>query len=352
MEFIKNGAAAIQSQIDSGVNTATVRGNYEIEKTILIPSDFHLVLDNCCLRMADNTFCNMFTNANCRETGKTDRNIIIEGRGNTVLDGGTYNGLSERNHGKDGRPHISVNNMILFAKVDGFQVKNLHIRNQRWWATNFLYCRNGYIAGLDFCSDATYVDTDGQIKTGLDWSRYEATRIKNSDGVDIRRGCRNILIENITGFTEDDTVAITSLPGEMETEMFCIPGESSDISEITVRNVRSSAFCSNVRLLCQGGGKVYNILVEHVVDTSKDSPYMTRGAFGVRIGDQRPYNRQKPAAEDFYGITVRDVVSRASIGVGVYGPVGNCLIDRVAGFDGCENTTVFQDCADTLRYLP
>ena len=29
----------------------------------------------------------------------------------------------------------------------------------------------------------------------------------NADGIDIRRGCRDIVIENITGFTEDDTVA-------------------------------------------------------------------------------------------------------------------------------------------------
>lgn len=352
MDFVKNGAALIQSRIDSSEKTVTVSGNYEIEKTILIPSDFHLVLDNCYLKMADDTFCNMFTNANCRVSSETDRNIVIEGRGNVVLDGGTYNGLSERNHSRDGRPHISVNSMILFAKVDGFQVKNLHIRNQRWWATNFLFCKNGHIADLDFCADASYVDEEGQVKIGLDLSRYEATRVKNADGIDIRRGCQNILIENITGFTEDDTVAITSLPGNMETEMFCLSGASSDISGIVVRNVMSSAFCSNVRLLCQGGGKLYNILIDNVMDTSKDSPYMIRGGHGVKVGDQRLYHQQKPKPEEIYNITVRNVRSRSRVGVGVYGPIGYCLVDNVAGFDGCGKTTNFIDCEDSVKYLP
>ena len=50
MEFIKNGGAAIQRLIDeaceSGLRAVTVTGLYEIEQTILIPSDFTLTLMN------------------------------------------------------------------------------------------------------------------------------------------------------------------------------------------------------------------------------------------------------------------------------------------------------------------
>ena len=70
MEFIRNGADIIQKQIDEaksgGTNKAKISGFYEIEKTVLIPSYFYLVLKNCYLRMAENTFCNMFTNENAR----------------------------------------------------------------------------------------------------------------------------------------------------------------------------------------------------------------------------------------------------------------------------------------------
>ncbi|MBQ2741396.1 MAG: hypothetical protein IJF32_01180, partial [Oscillospiraceae bacterium] len=167
MSFLKNGAEIIQAKIDSSSGFAVISGDYEIEKTINIPSDFHLVLENCHLRMADNTFCNMFTNENCRNTDKNDRNIIIEGRGNVLLDGGEYNGLSERNCGRDGRPEIYVNNIILFGGVRGFKVTGLHVRNQRWWAINFVYCRDGYIANIDFCADDTYLDENGEIKHRL-----------------------------------------------------------------------------------------------------------------------------------------------------------------------------------------
>lgn len=348
MRYMKNGGAYIQALIDGAEKTVTVTGNYEIEQTILIPSDFHLVLDNCYLKMADNTFCNMFANRNGYASGKTDCSIVIEGRGNVVLDGGNYNGLSERNHSRDGRPHIVVNNTLLFAKVDGFRICNLRVRNQRWWAMNFLYCRNGHIHDIDFCSDATYIKENGELGFGLNWDNYEATRIKNSDGIDIRWGCRDILIENITGFTEDDTIAITSLPGKMEQEMFCLPGVSTDISGIVVRNVRAQAFCSIVRLLCQGGGKVYNILVDGVMDTSKDSPYMTQGFAALRIGDSRPYNPRKPTLDEFYNITVRNVFCRSKTAVKVVGPIGRCAIDNVMGFDDCGKEIELEDCDEQV----
>ena len=67
INYKKNGAAEINGMIKAAVEdrsrTAVVRGNYEIEDTIVIPSDFTLILDGCRLRMADGTLCNMFTNA-------------------------------------------------------------------------------------------------------------------------------------------------------------------------------------------------------------------------------------------------------------------------------------------------
>ena len=66
MSFIKNGGEIIQNIINNAVSDgsmkAVVSGFYEIEKTILIPSDFYLVLENFHLRLGDNTFCNIFTN--------------------------------------------------------------------------------------------------------------------------------------------------------------------------------------------------------------------------------------------------------------------------------------------------
>ena len=64
--FQKQGGALIQSMIQQavadGTRKITISGNYEIEQSIRIPSNFLVILENCHLRMADQTFCNMFNN--------------------------------------------------------------------------------------------------------------------------------------------------------------------------------------------------------------------------------------------------------------------------------------------------
>lgn len=347
MEFIKNGGAAIQRLIDeaceSGLRAVTVAGLYEIEQTILIPSDFTLTLMNCHLRMKDGTFSNMFTNAACRtEKGRTaegaDRSIIVEGVGRAILDGGEYNGLSESTSGKNGLPHISHNSVLLFANVDGFTVRNLHVRNQRWWALNFVACRNGRISDIDFLADCSYLLPDGTRRFGLgmqddDDFDYKYIYIKNADGVDLRSGCHDIIIENITGFTEDDTIALTALAGSTEA-LYGVRDMDKDIYNVVIRNVVSSAFCANVRLLNQSGVRLYNILVDGVYDSSKNSPYMGRGGSGVRLGDVHLYGTRHAAADETFNITIRSVCSRAGAALRVAGAMRDCRFENIRTFDG------------------
>ena len=73
----------------------------------------------------------------------------------STLDGGEYNGLHEKNAGREGRPPIWVNNMILFTNVKRFRVEGLHMTNQRWWASNFIGCSEGTIHNLSFLADHT-----------------------------------------------------------------------------------------------------------------------------------------------------------------------------------------------------
>ncbi len=360
MEFIKNGASLIQNMIDMAVSAgkrgATVTGLYEIEKTVLIPSDFTLYLEDCHLKMATGTMCNMFTNASCRtEKGRTseggDRNIAIVGRGRAILDGGEYNGLSERNHSKDGNPHISVNNLILMANVDGFRMENLHLRNQRWWAMNFLYCCNGLIRDIDFLSDYTWVNEEGQRLSGLSLENYGGVYIKNSDGIDLRCGCHDILIENITGFTEDDTIALTACFGSTE-EMYGVKGACPDLYNVIIRNVRSAALCSNIRLLNQGGTKLYNVLIDGMFDTSKGSPCLDRGSIGVRVGDGRHlYGSRHATADETYNITVRNVYSRAYTVLHVGGAMSNCCFENINGFDGAQTLIESSATVDITPFL-
>ena len=346
MEFLANGGNFIQNEISKALSESKrmtkVTGNWLIEKTVRIPSDFTLILEDCHLRMADGTYCNMFTNEGCRtEKGKTiegtDRNIKIIGIGRAILDGGEYNGLSERNHNKDGRPHICVNNLILFTNVDGFEIKDLHLRNQRWWAMNFIYCRYGKIKDIDFRSNDISIGADGKLTHGL--SQKERPLVCNADGIDLRVGCHNILIENITGFTQDDSVACTALNETMEKD-FEVKGLSTDLYNIMIRNINTSTMHGNIRLLNQGGTKLYNILIDGVFDASKDCPYLEKNLRTGRticIGSDTPYGGRHSTKDETYNITIKNVYSRAKSAIVVDGSVSHLNVDNINGFDGCEN---------------
>ena len=352
MTFIKNGGAYWQAQIDTAAlsdrREVTVRGNWEIEQTIFLPSDFTLYLEDCHLKMAEGTFCNMFRNAGSgtpegNTPAGTAYNIRILGRGRAILDGGVYNGLHERNSLKDGNPHISVNNLILFTNVDGFEISRLHLRNQRWWAMNFLFCCHGSIRHIDFLSDDGIADRDGSRipgKTLADIGEFPGHEayIRNSDGIDLRTGCHDILIEDITGFTQDDTVALTGLPGIME-ETYRVDGLSTDIYNVIIRNVNSASFCTNIRLLNQGGIRLYNILIDGMMDSSAASPHMDRGIYGVRVGDNHMYGPRHSTPDETFNITIRNVYSRARISaVQLAGSITNCVLDNINAFDGCPQT--------------
>lgn len=342
--YCSNGAKhiteLISEAIRNGTNTAVVTGNWEIDTAVRLPSNFTLVLDGCHLKMADGCYSNLFVNEHHdTEEGKTtqgtDRNISIIGKNGAVLDGGNYNGLSERTQLQNGLPPIWKNNLIFFANVDGFEISNIACHNQRWWALNFIYCSNGVLKDIHFQACDIGIDKDGNLYHGLKLSRYEEVLIKNADGIDLRQGCHDISIENIFGFTEDDSVALTALDGDIERH-FTVAGLPKDICNITIKNVATAAFCTNVRLLNQDGICLHDIHVDGVFDASENSPHMERGIYGVRVGDTRLYGNCYSTSNQTYNITIKNVRSRGLYAIGLAGAMSNIVLEGIEGFDGAE----------------
>ncbi len=336
--------AKISDAVKNESRTATVSGNWVIEKAIRLPSNFTLILENCHLVMADGVYSNMFVNEHHEtEMGKTiqgtDHNITIVGRGEAVLDGGRYNGLSEKNQNQNGLPPIWKNNLVLFTNVDGFKISGISCRNQRWWALNFVYCANGYIGNIDFCSNDTAIDANGNEYHRLIREKYSEVLVKNSDGVDLRQGCHDILIENLTGFLEDDSVALTGLDWYLE-RAFAVEGLSSDICNVTIRNIKTASFCSNVRLLNQGGIKLHDILIDGVIDTSAECPHLDVGAFAVRVGDTHMYGDRHATKEETYNITIKNVFGRGKAVIALAGNMKNLII---YGIEAAEGTQMLLD---------
>ena len=323
-------------------NPASVDGAYHIGATIFLPSDFTLVLDGSRLVMEPDAFCNMFANRRAytpagRSSAGTDRNISIEGRNGAVLDGGFYNGLNEAKGGKDGWPPIWVNNLILFANVEGFRISGLSLRNQRWWAMNFIFCSEGTIRDVDFLADCTWFDSGGILHRGLSRKHHAIPRIRNADGIDIRMGCHDISIENVAGFTEDDTVAITGIDWALE-RRFAVEGMDRSIKRISVRNVKGASYCSQVRVLSQDGVCVRDVRIDGVEDISGKMDCLDRGGCGVRIGDMHVYGGGARRAKegDVCDVAVKNVRSRAATAaVLVVGRIPGLVTENIEAFDGC-----------------
>lgn len=303
--------AAINAAHESGLNQVVIpRFNavsekciWNIDEVILLPSDMTVVLDNCHLRMADDAISQMFRNKEAyTEFGHTiegeQHNIAIIGRGQAILDGGKENALNEYTSNKNGLPSVHQNLLICLHNVEHFVIENVTVRDQRWWSFMMMFCRNGRLSNIHF--EIIYRDT------------YATWR--NQDGINLRVGCSNILIENITGQTGDDVIALTALSPKGSTEdANRIPGRDTHIHDVIIRNVRAfSNMCSVVRLLCQQGNQVYNIVIENIVDTGRpglDSQVQMLVLIGQDSYYKTPEERGKPG--DIHNISIRNVYSRA-----------------------------------------
>ena len=288
-------------------------GQYEISKTVLLPSHTSLMLGGCRLRMKDGVIAPMFRNI--VDVNGDAKNVIIDGCGSCVLDGGEPNGLNEFTSRKNGMPSVRENLTMSFTGVDGFAIRNLTIKDQRWWAMAFVECCNGSISNIEFQLTRHKLDSRAQ------W--------RNQDGIDLRVGCHDIAISDIRGETGDDMIALTAL-----TEESCRPGHERDIRNISIRRVRGRTNqCAFIRLLSHFGQAVHDIDIEDIVEDSVPGQH-NQTQMAVRIGDRYPpYYRRDPANAqklgDIRDIRVNGLVTRALTAVHTDDSVKNMSVRNV-----------------------
>ena len=328
------------------LNERTGKERWVIDEAIRLPSDIEVLIDDAHLVLADGCFCNMFAAQGADSAEKALRNITLRGRGEAVLDGGHYNGLSERNSEKDGMPHIVNNTLLLFTNVENLVVEDLALTRQRWWAITNIAVRHARFARIRFAAELSRIDENGVHHPGEWPTRYREMYVKNADGIDLRIGCSNILIEDISGFTGDDTVALTALGG-FERKLGLFPkGLSPDIHDVTVRRVDTETFaCAGVRLLNHNGNRLYNVTVEDV--TLRHTDGILRSHAAVSIGDKN-YAEQLNAPGDTHHITVRNVRSAAAFGVSLCRFLSDSRIENIEALDGQCAVAVRPDTTATL----
>ncbi len=308
----------VQAVVDANVGGTAVLppGRYEMAKTVLLPSHTRLVLGGCTLRMKDGVMVPMFRNIVDANGDAAD--ITVDGCGSCVLDGGEPNGLNEFTSRRNGLPSVRENLTMSFSGVDGFSVRNLTVKDQRWWAMAFVECCNGSISNIEF--RLTRHDLDSRAQ----W--------RNQDGIDLRVGCHDISISDIRGETGDDMIALTAL-----SEPSCRPGRERDIRNISIRRVRGRTNqCALIRLLSHFGQPVHDIDIEDVVEDSvpgRDN----QTQMAIRIGDRLPgYYKRDPANAQKFGdirdIRINGLMTRALTAVHTDDSVKNLSVRNVRLF--------------------
>lgn len=344
-EAAKYGAEVVVPRF----NERTGKCLWELDESIKLFTGSYVTLDNCHIRLMDDTYIHFFENSSADDftewwkEDKREYDIRLIGKGNTVLDGGNHNGIFEKDFtiydengnfvkrvNYKGLPSIAINRGLEFRNVERITVKGLRFINLRYWAMCFEFCSFGHVADITF-------EAHGEVP--------------NQDGIDIRVGCNNFLVENIYGLTGDDTIALTNFgnPKAMETD----PHLDFDIHEIIIKNVRAymSDHCDIIRILNRGGVKIYNVEISNVVDITPEYSE-DRALAAIRIGDICDYQFRLNVPGETRNIIVRDVITRARFGA----YIANSLVDSVFEnfmmtsdggigmyFNGCSLENVYVD---------
>ena len=339
---------AIEAATASGCRVVIPRANLSggqrrdvwlLDSAILLRSDTTLELDHCRIKLSDRCRDNFMRSANCG-LGITDikpmQNIHIRGIGHVVLEGadhprstgdsgktigvrtcGTDAGVKGESQTGDWR-----NLGILISFVEGFSIENLSIVDSHCWAISLERCAHGTLRDLDFASSG-FKMIDGKRQT-----------ILNQDGVDLRMGCHDVLIEHITGYTGDDLVALTAIPmasltaGSTSSTMVSdckARGQGlDDIRHVILRNIQG--YCRGghhiVRLLNTPGVRMYDILLDGLIDTSPEGMHC-RAA--VKIGDNG-YDGGVAPLGDTSRIIIQNVISRSTYTILIGGSLSDSIL--------------------------
>ena len=339
-------------------DAASDRDFWLLDSAILVQGDTVLVISNCRIKLSDQARDNWIRSANCM-IGQPEvewiSGVHIVGEGTAVLEGADHpratgdgskilrtNKFGMRvvkdgkviretygtDEGKEGeRQYGDWRNVgILLARVKNFSIRNLTLKRAHCWAVSLEYCRQGQVSGLNFEADENPV-IDGQKVTWL-----------NQDGLDLRNGCRDITIENITGHSGDDLIALTAIgskprpAGQIVSTHFC--GGDPDIREqdvfnISIRNIRgySAGGYMIVRFLNQCGVRMHDIMLDGALDTSPEG-HVCHAA--VKLGD---VNYGGPAqVGETARFKINNIQTRARYAIVLGAPLADSMIGNILMF--------------------
>ena len=239
-------------------------------------------------------------------------------------------------------PHIEMNNVIRLHNLRGLKLLDFTILNQRWWAINLHYVEEGLISGLKIACRPDCV---------------------NQDGIDLRSGCNNIILENLFGQAGDDFIALTGFYGTRESDKYAVKGKSIDIHDIVIKNISAtSAECAIIAMRNQDGVRLYNITVDSVHDTissvaksekdpsfhfnfevnaykSPKSPYTT-----IRIGQDEYIHLKESSSGDVFGLHITNIHTRTNTAILLNETVENSYFGNIYADNDVDRVISTKSC--------
>ena len=301
-----------------------------IDQALLLPGDFELELNNCKLKLSDQCRDNFIRSANAG-LGITSilplTNIRITGKGNVLLEGAS-NPRSTGDHnknlatepkgygqsygtdaGKTGENQKGGwrNHAIILAHVDGFEVSGIKLKD---------YHAHGLV--LERCTNGVVKDITFDVRQAVNIAGTDR-QILNQDGLGIRFGCKNIIINNCRGRSGDDFINIgltdTGLGAGKENVNVVsgsiYSGEADNISNIYLQNWQDFYSISHraIRIMPVGNLRIKNIFIENMVISELSNQGLVvehtkniKGLFVRNLTSYRPVSAKGIAEASFRDI--------------------------------------------------
>lgn len=351
-------AAGTTGKVVIPANNSNGSGIWLLDSAILLPGNMTIILDNCTLQLSDQCRDNMFRSDNVGEgirNPEWNHNISIIGIGDVILKGaanpratgdsgkklslnpeqdieksGDWRITYGTDAGKEGRKQTGDwrNIMILMAYVDGWKLKNLNIENSHAWAVSHERVLNADISNIRFNNPRRIsVDGDGKL-------------IRNRDGINLRHGCKNFRINDISGKTEDDFIAMSILGlhaenqegGTLNSTMVTSRtwrGQEDDTEGVYITNIVCESYTRAVAIRANDVASINNIYIDGIMFRGGYNALLVGGkGYGV---DSRPGKINNIHAMNITGdgrslIQIEEAISDCSFINGTYTGDGEQII--------------------------
>lgn len=304
---------------------------YLVSEAVKLPSNTTMLIDGCKIKLADHIFDNIIRSDNFEidEANPNSyvkkllpiQNIKVIGMNGATVEGAEnfYEGVNPKTGVKEkwlGDYWGWRNFSILFSYVDGFEISGIKVTKTHSWAmviTNG--CKNGHIHTIDF-----------------------NTQVKNGDGIDIIQGGSNILIENITGETSDDTIVFGAFDeSRWSNDKYVFPllpvrysdySYGSDLHDITCKNVKTGGI-HHVLIILPSSTKIYNVYCSGISDGPQGGKRKV-----VRIYGNGQYGKGFQPG-NMYNIFMNDIYSyKADVALELLAPVYDSHFNKITQLNG------------------